>query len=214
MAFRKGNAGSRELFSMSAETADTLVTPERDGGFRYWRLRFRAWRGKRPFWAGLFTLLSGLPIGYFPYAHLHVGNLTLALATTAGAGSLIIGVLLFTLGMTMWFHSIVRVFAGVAAILLALVSIPVSNLGGFFVGFLLALVGGCLSVSWAPGKPSERPPAPAYTAAEQEPPGAVFRTAGPSGTDSLFPGPRAGADGFGETQTSTARPKGGRHSAG
>ncbi|MCF3962331.1 DUF6114 domain-containing protein [Streptomyces fuscigenes] len=207
---------------MSAETADTLVTPERDGGFRYWRLRFRAWRGKRPFWAGLFTLLSGLPIAYFPYAHLHVGNLTLALATTAGAGSLIIGVLLFTLGMTMWFHSIVRVFAGVAAILLALVSIPVANLGGFVVGFLLALVGGCLSVSWAPGRPSQdtasEPEHPLAGRVEDESPGAVFRNAGPSGADSLLPPPRGGAYEYGyeadETHDSTARPKGGRHSAG
>jgi hypothetical protein len=81
--------------------------------------------------------------------------LTVRMATTAGAGSLIIGVLLVTLGLTMWFHHIVRVFAGVAAILLALVSIPVSNLGGFGVGFLLSLVGGCLSVAWAPGEPGE-----------------------------------------------------------
>ncbi|MEW2545013.1 DUF6114 domain-containing protein [Streptomyces sp. NPDC047002] len=202
---------------MSAETADTLVTPERDGGFRYWRLRFRAWRGKRPFWAGLLTLLSGLPIGYFPYAHLHIGNLTLALATTAGAGSLIIGVLLFTLGLTMWFHSIVRVFAGIAAILLALVSIPVSNLGGFFVGFLLALVGGCLSVSWAPGRPAERPatraPAPEERE-DREPPGDMFRTAGPTGSDSLFPGPRAGVDDSAGTHDGPARGRGGRHSAG
>jgi hypothetical protein len=49
----------------------------------------------------------------------------------------------------------VRTFAGVAAILLALVSIPVSNLGGFLVGFLLALVGGALAVSWVPGTPPE-----------------------------------------------------------
>ncbi|OON79594.1 DUF6114 domain-containing protein [Streptomyces tsukubensis] len=122
--------------------------------FHYWRLRFRAWRGSRPFWAGLLTMLGGIPIAYLPYANLHLGQLTLRMATTAGAGSLIIGVLLVTLGLTMWFHHIVRVFAGVAAILLALISIPVSNLGGLFIGFALALLGGALSVSWAPAKPS------------------------------------------------------------
>lgn len=120
---------------------------------RYWRLRFRAWRGSRPFWAGLLTILGGVPIAYLPYAHLKLGQLTVRMATTAGAGSLIIGVLLVTLGLTMWFHHIVRVFAGVATILLALVSIPVSNLGGFMVGFLLSLVGGALSIAWAPGEP-------------------------------------------------------------
>jgi hypothetical protein len=134
---------------------------------RVLRRRFRAWRGTRPFWAGLFTMIGGLPIAYFPYAKLQLGHMTLAMATTAGAGSLIIGVLLVTLGLTMWFHSVVRVFAGVAAILLALVSIPVSNLGGFFMGFLPALIGGALSIAWAPGEP----PAPEAELAEDDPKG-------------------------------------------
>ncbi|MFF2204361.1 DUF6114 domain-containing protein [Streptomyces sp. NPDC058145] len=133
---------------MSAET------PAADPGqFTHRRLQFRAWRGTRPFWAGLLVLLSGFPIMYFPYAHLQVGHLTLAMSTTAGAGSLIIGVLLVVLGVSLWFQKHVRTFAGVAAILLGLVSLPVSNFGGFIVGFLLALVGGAMAVSWAPGAP-------------------------------------------------------------
>ncbi|MDX3854718.1 DUF6114 domain-containing protein [Streptomyces sp. AK02-01A] len=172
-------------------------------GFTYWRLRFRAWRGARPFWAGLFTLFGGLPIAYFPYAQLHLGNLTLAMSTTAGAGSLIIGVLLVTLGLTMWFHSIVRVFAGVAAILLALVSIPVSNIGGFLVGFLFALLGGALSISWAPGRPVE--PAAEHDTPHQAPE--------PSGDgDSFFPAPRDGEDP--NVTDMTAHANGGRNSAG
>ncbi|MFD5749255.1 DUF6114 domain-containing protein [Streptomyces sp. NPDC127033] len=170
----------------------------------YWRLRFRAWRGTRPFWAGLFTLLSGLPIAYFPYAEVKIGALTLAMATTAGAGSLIIGVLLVTLGLTMWFHAIVRVFAGVATILLALVSLPVSNLGGFLIGFLLALIGGALSISWMPG-------VPAAPGAEQRTP---HGEPGPDGAGdrSPFPGSRGGED-PNVTET-TAHANGGRNSAG
>lgn len=139
---------------MSAET------PAAVGQFTRRRLQFRAWRGARPFWAGLFVMLGGLPIAYFPYANLQIGHLTLAMATTAGAGSLIIGVLLVVLGVSLWFQKHVRVFAGVAAILLALVSIPVSNLGGFLIGFLFSLVGGAMAVAWAPGvPPAEEPPA-------------------------------------------------------
>ncbi|MEU1535756.1 DUF6114 domain-containing protein [Streptomyces fagopyri] len=115
------------------------------------RRNFRSWRGERPFWAGLFVLLGGFPIAYFPYANLQIGHLTLAMSTTAGAGSLIIGVLLGVLGISLWFQRHVRTFAGVAAILLALVSIPVANLGGFLIGFLFALIGGAMAVSWAPG---------------------------------------------------------------
>ncbi|MFB8101587.1 MULTISPECIES: DUF6114 domain-containing protein [unclassified Streptomyces] len=135
-------------------------TGQNEHNLTVYRRGFRTWRGNRPFWAGLFTMLGGAPIAYFPYADLHLGNMTLAMSTTAGAGSLIIGVLLITLGLTMWFHSIVRVFAGVAAILLALISIPVANIGGFVIGFLLALIGGALSISWAPGEPQAAEEAP------------------------------------------------------
>lgn len=140
---------------MSAET------PAAPGQFTRRRLQFRAWRGTRPFWAGLFVLLAGFPIMYFPYAHLQFGHLTIAMATTAGAGSLIIGVLLVVLGISLWFQQHVRTFAGVAAILLALVSIPVSNFGGFIIGFLFALIGGAMAVAWAPGVPPAPQPAEA-----------------------------------------------------
>ncbi|MFJ8359389.1 DUF6114 domain-containing protein [Streptomyces sp. NPDC093984] len=165
---------------------------------RVFRQRFRDWRGARPFWAGLFVLFGGFPIMYFPYAHIKIGALTVAMATTAGAGSLIIGVLLVVLGLTLWFQQHVRVFAGVAAILLALVSIPVSNFGGFVVGFLFALIGGAMAVAWAPGVPPE--------------PQAVQE-------DGLGEGGAPGAvDGMGEANhlsgTSPANGTNGRHSAG
>ncbi|MFF2652810.1 DUF6114 domain-containing protein [Streptomyces sp. NPDC058045] len=122
-------------------------------GDRLGRMRgsFRGWRGQRPFWGGLLTLLGGIPIMYFPYANLTIGTMTIRMATTAGAGSLIIGVLLVVLGLTMWYQAHSRIFAGVAAILLALVSLVVSNFGGFGIGFLPALVGGALGIAWAPG---------------------------------------------------------------
>ncbi|WP_217254501.1 DUF6114 domain-containing protein [Streptomyces sp. AC602_WCS936] len=139
---------------MSAETPVQSA-----GTFTRLRLRFRAWRGSRPFWAGLFTALGGVPIAYFPYATLKLGNMSIAMSTTAGAGSLIIGVLLVTLGMTLWFQKATRIFAGVAALLLALVSLVVSNIGGFLVGFLLAMIGGALALSWVPGKEAPEEPA-------------------------------------------------------
>jgi hypothetical protein len=82
------------------------------------------------------------------------------MATTGGAGSLIIGVLLVTLGFSLWFQRHVRTFAGVAAILLGLVSLPVSNFGGFLIGFLFALIGGAMACAWAPGKEEEPAAAP------------------------------------------------------
>ncbi|KUN02564.1 hypothetical protein AQI95_27575 [Streptomyces yokosukanensis] len=184
---------------MSAE-----ISAAAPGQFTRRRLQFRAWRGTRPFWAGLFVLLGGFPIMYFPYAHLQFGHLTLAMATTAGAGSLIIGVLLIVLGISLWFQKHVRVFAGVAAILLALVSIPVSNFGGFVLGFLFALIGGAMAVAWVPGAaPQPQPPA---EAAPSE-----------GGAPHSVPLPDQRAYGLGENDlsgTSPANGANGRHSAG
>lgn len=172
----------------------------------FWR-GFRTWRGNRPFWAGLFTMVGGLPIAYFPYANMHLGNVTLAMSTTAGAGSLIIGILLITLGLTMWFHHIVRVFAGVAAILLALISIPVANIGGFLIGFLCALLGGALSISWAPGEPKPDPvPAGAAGRSPRGPPRDAGVRPGFHGTLAVPQQP--------EQYDTTVEVDGGRHRAG
>jgi hypothetical protein len=129
-------------------SADTREQPM--DRFGQLRRNFRAWRGQRPFWGGLLTILASVPIIYIPYENPSLGSLSIRLATTAGAGSLIIGVLLVVLGLTMWFQVQSRVFAGIAAILLSLVSLVISNFGGFVVGFVLGLMGGALGVAWAP----------------------------------------------------------------
>ncbi|WP_354642374.1 DUF6114 domain-containing protein [Kitasatospora camelliae] len=129
---------------MSSATADAWpVTESGPTGFR-------RWRRTRPFWGGLLAMIAGLPILYFPYAHLSFNGMTIAMATTAGAGSMIIGLMLIALGLTAWFQPMVRIFCGVATTILSLVSIPVSNLGGFGLGLVLGLVAGGLLVSWAP----------------------------------------------------------------
>ncbi|WP_225099569.1 DUF6114 domain-containing protein [Streptomyces sp. CoH27] len=156
---------------MSAETP--AAAP---GQFTRRRLQFRAWRGTRPFWAGLFVVFGGFLILYFPYAHLHLGHLTMTMGTPGGSSSLIIGVLLIVLGITLWFQQHVRVFAGVASILLALVSIPMSNIGGFIVGFLFSMIGGAMAIAWAPGKQQEpQPPAEAASSEGGAPQAAALR---------------------------------------
>ncbi|MGW4384464.1 DUF6114 domain-containing protein [Kitasatospora sp. NPDC004531] len=132
------------------------------------RRGFRTWRRTRPFWGGLLAMIAGLPILYFPYAHLSLGGLTVAMSTTAGAGSLMIGILLIVLGITAWFQPVVRVFCGVATTILALISVPVSNLGGFGFGLVPGLIAGGLLVSWAPLQPL-----PAAEAAEMAAPEAA-----------------------------------------
>lgn len=193
--------------STTIAARDLSLTPSR---FARGRRSFRAWRWTRPFWAGLLTMLSGLPIMYFPYANMQIGDLSIRMATTAGAGSLIIGVLLVTLGLTMWFQPETRVFAGVATLVLVLVSLVVSNVGGLLMGFLLGLFGGGMSVAWAPGAPGGQAGHSAESAdggAERGSPAgsAVAEDAAPA-----LPAPRAGTgsalDGF--TAANTTKGKG------
>lgn len=172
---------------MSAETRERPADR-----FALMRGNFRVWRGQRPFWGGMLTLLSGIPIMYIPYQNVTLGDLTIRMSTTAGAGSLIIGVLLVVLGITMWFQPHSRVFAGVAAILLALVSLVVSNFGAFLIGFLLGLIGGALCLAWAPGEPERRP---AHAAGKSD-----------AGVDDVAPVPTAGTGSALDDLSVTATP--------
>ncbi|MGF1428435.1 DUF6114 domain-containing protein [Kitasatospora sp. LaBMicrA B282] len=133
---------------MTSATAPSW--PDGAGLFTRVRLRFRAWRRTRPFWGGLISAVGGLPILYFPYAHLTLSGVTMTMSTTAGAGSLVIGLLMIALALSAWFQPVIRVFCGIGVTILTLISIPVSNLGGFGLGLILGLIGGGLLCSWAP----------------------------------------------------------------
>ncbi|WP_431876200.1 DUF6114 domain-containing protein [Micromonospora marina] len=127
------------------------------------RTRWRRWRRARPFTAGLLIALGGAemlvtlraPLGVL----LHVGPQGLA-AYLVPLVLVICGVLLITTPQQ-------RVFYAVLSLVLGLVSWLTSNLGGFLVGMLLALVGGALAFAWTPIKrrPAHGgPAAPAGTA--------------------------------------------------
>jgi hypothetical protein len=131
-------------------SAGAPAHPHSDSGFASARQAFRAWRRTRPFWAGLLVLLAAAPIIYFPYFNLSLGALSVAMSTTAGAGSLIIGLTLIVLGGLLWFQPIIRFFAGCVAVFLGVLSLPISNFGGFFVGTLFAATGGLLALAWGP----------------------------------------------------------------
>lgn len=134
-----------------------ISTPEqRNGAGSLWdritaptepyRRPFRRWRRERPFGAGLSILLAGLEIYWAP--HSSVGKmLSMGLP---GISSIFIAIFLVVFGITVWFFPTYRVFAGIASILLALLSLVATNLGGFFIGFLLAMFGGAFAVAWAP----------------------------------------------------------------
>lgn len=109
--------------------------------------RFRQFRWSRPFWGGLFIIFAGAVIGWFPLGpvteiiHLGIG----------GIGGYVCAVLLIAMGLTIWFKQSHRRAAALIAVIVSLISFPVSNLGGFIVGMMAGIIGGCLAFGWAPG---------------------------------------------------------------
>jgi hypothetical protein len=111
-----------------------------------YRRPLRAWRRGRPFTAGLCIMLAGLEIGWMP----HTGVGKLLSMGLPGISSIFIAVFLVIFGVTVWFFPTYRVFSGIASIMLALLSLVATNLGGFFLGFLLGMLGGAFAVAWTP----------------------------------------------------------------
>jgi Family of unknown function (DUF6114) len=116
------------------------------------RSAFRAWRRSRPFWGGLLLLLAGLELLGIPLSGI-MSRGAVRLVVYIGIGGVfgvLIGILLITAGIAVWASPVHRVFYGVAGVVLGIASFPASNLGGFFVCMLLAIVGGSIAFAWTP----------------------------------------------------------------
>ncbi|MEH1017374.1 DUF6114 domain-containing protein [Micromonospora sp. CPCC 206060] len=127
----------------------TTANPQhaRPGGLaRAWR-GFRRWRRARPFWGGLLTALAGVEI--FLTTQMSLGGLSFQMGPT-GFLSWLIPTMLVSCGMLMWFSPQQRMFYAIVGAMTAVFSLIAVNLGGFFIGMLLGMVGGALGFAWAP----------------------------------------------------------------
>ena len=133
---------------------------------RGWRA-FKVWRRSRPFWAGLWTLLAALELWSIPFLQplLVQHKLNIKMAGIAGVSTMAITPALIMMAAAMWFAPGYRVFAGVFTLVCALLSMVVSNFGGFLLGMLLGVFGGGLAFSWTPRLTEEQ--IAAQTRAEQ-----------------------------------------------
>lgn len=107
---------------------------------------FRAFRATRPFWGGLFTIVSGAVIAFLPlgplWYYLH-----------AGVGAImgeVIGVGLLAIGVLTWLQPSHHRSLGPLSVGFALIAFPMTNLGGLIVGTIAGIVGGSMTFGWAP----------------------------------------------------------------
>ncbi|MET8361729.1 DUF6114 domain-containing protein [Micromonospora sp. NPDC005171] len=132
------------------------------GPAQAWRL-FRRWQRSRPFWGGLLIALAGLEM--FASTRMTLNGLSFHSGAT-GLLSLLIPIILVTCGLLLWFTPAQRLFYSVVAAVTAVYSLIGLNLGGFFVGLLLGIVGSALAFAWTPIHPT--PPIPRQAKAEQD----------------------------------------------
>ncbi|QDY11059.1 hypothetical protein FJK98_31155 [Micromonospora sp. HM134] len=123
------------------------------GPGRGWR-SFRRWRRSRPFWGGLLTVLAGVEM--FASTRMTLNGLSFSSGAT-GLYSLLIPIILVTCGLLLWFSPGQRLFYSVVAAVTTVYSLMGLNLGGFFLGLLLGLVGSALGFAWTPIRPAPPP---------------------------------------------------------
>ncbi|MCE5291461.1 MAG: DUF6114 domain-containing protein [Nocardiaceae bacterium] len=116
------------------------------------RTRFRNFRYTRPFWAGLCVLLAGLIITWLPLGPVN----DIVAAGVGGYVGVLLGAVVIAMGVVILVIPKARHLAAIVAVLLGIASYPITNLGGFIVGMLLAVFGGCMALAWTDDKSSPR----------------------------------------------------------
>lgn len=115
-----------------------------------WRA-FRTWRKSRPFWGGVITILGALELLALMWGPI---QLTL-IHGIAGIGTIAISVTLVAMVLISWAQPHLRTITGILIVIIGLVSMTVSNLGGFVIGMLLTVIGGSLIFSWRESRPAQ-----------------------------------------------------------
>ncbi|MFI9209814.1 DUF6114 domain-containing protein [Streptomyces sp. NPDC053253] len=105
---------------------------------------FRAFRRTRPFWGGVWLIAGGWTVLKFS-----LSSLQLIVSTGFGgvAGYLVGGGMILC-GLIPMALPGQRYTFGIIGAVLAVVSLVVSNLGGFLLGMTLGILGGSMTVGW------------------------------------------------------------------
>jgi hypothetical protein len=136
--------GSRDREPLASDEYETVEL----GPIRQALLAWQRWRRTRPFWGGLLIIVGGAEMLLSEQAPLpiviHVG--------VQGLAGYLVPIVLVLCGVLLWLSPLQQTFYSVLAVVLALASWVTSNLGGFFVGLMLGVLGGALAFAWQRGE--------------------------------------------------------------
>jgi Family of unknown function (DUF6114) len=140
--------GARDSEPGNPDASDEYDAIEELGPVRQALLAWQRWRRTRPFWGGLLIILGGAEMLISEQAPLpiiiHVG--------IQGLAGYLVPIVLVLCGVLLWLTPLQQTFYSVLAVLLALGSWITSNLGGFFIGLMLGVIGGALGFAWQRGE--------------------------------------------------------------
>jgi hypothetical protein len=109
--------------------------------------RFRVWRRGCPFWGGLLSFLAGAEI--FMTTQQDLGEMQVKVGLE-GFQAYLIPLMLIFAGFLAWFTPAQRHFYGLVAQVIAVYALIGVNLGGWFIGTILGMIGGALIFAWSP----------------------------------------------------------------
>lgn len=113
--------------------------------------RFGRWYRGRPSIGGALIVLAGIEMLFS--GQLDLGSIRIQVGIE-GMQAMILPVALVTLGVLILTMPTHRMFYGVMTLTFSIYALVGVNLGGFFVGTFLGLVGGVMAVSWMPRRAS------------------------------------------------------------
>jgi hypothetical protein len=90
-----------------------------------------------------------------------------------GLAGYLVPVVLVLCGLLLWLSPVQQTFYSVLAVVLALGSWITSNLGGFFIGLMLGVIGGALAFAWTRGEEPVPPARPQWRRPRKTPSGGL-----------------------------------------
>jgi hypothetical protein len=121
-----------------------------------WRKGIRLWRRTRPFWGGLLLILGGLE--FLWSTNMNPFGWQFSAPGFEGFMSYLLPGILIASGALSWVSPRQRMFYSIIAAVTALYALMGLNLGGFFIGTVLGLIGAALTFAWTPVRRAQTEP--------------------------------------------------------
>ncbi|WP_188587827.1 DUF6114 domain-containing protein [Gordonia jinhuaensis] len=114
------------------------------------RERFARWRATRPFTGAMFLIASALFLGLPALTTVRLGDVLITITSISGVSTVLFSVLMAICAVSVLVVPGARIPAGLFALVLAVITLPAANFGGFLLGTVTGIVGAAATLAWRP----------------------------------------------------------------